>query len=480
MGKGRLLLSAFITILTLAVVGCGAKAAGDPPGQPQAASTTAGQAAAGQSPRGTAAQNPPGTAARRFATISVQAVAIQNAPLVTDNNTAGTVVAVTQSQVAAQIAGVVARTPHKAGDWVKQGEVVVQMDDSALRLAVKTAQVSLENAKINLTMGKQTVDESGPRLADQLKSAQNALTSAQKSYESVKKLFDLGGATSAQLDNAQSALETAQANVEAAKLALDQNSQAGTQTTAELQLAVDQAANQLAITQLNLRNASITAPFAGQIAAVNVTPGSPVSLNTAVYILVSNEKQINFTMPPADAAGFKVGDPLSFIFGGKSYAVKIAQAPSAPIGGVVPMVAALPSSVPAPYGTVGTVTYKLTLAAGSLVPIAALQTRADVNFVYLVQNGKAVEQAVTIIAEAGTTAVLAGVNAGAQVIISPPPGLLAGSSVQVVSLQGQAAAAPGSPGATGSAQQQKASGTQPQTGGMQQSSTGKQPQGGKQ
>jgi multidrug resistance efflux pump len=373
-------------------------------------------------------------------------VTVESAPLVTDNDTAGTVVAVTQSQVAAEAAGVVARVPHKAGDWVKQGETIVQLDDSALRLQAKNAQAALDNAKINLTMGKQTVDESGPKLTNQLKAAQNSLNSAQQGYDSQKKLYDLGGATQAQLENAQGALEQAQANVQAAQLALDQNEQAGTQTTAQLQLSVDQAANQLAMAQLNLRNASITAPFAGQIAAVNVTPGSAVSLNTAVFVLVSQDKEINFTMPPADAPSFKVGDPVTFAIGGKTVTVRIAQAPSAPIGGVVPMVANVPAGAPAPYGAVGTISYKLTLAAGTLVPIAALQTRADQNFVYLVENGKAVEQPVTIVAEAGTTAVLAGVKAGQQVIVSPPPGLLAGSTVQVVVAQGQGAGQQGGNG----------------------------------
>jgi multidrug efflux pump subunit AcrA (membrane-fusion protein) len=392
----------------------------------------------------------------------VQAVTVQVGPLVTDNDTAGTVVPVTQSQVAAQVAGVASAVYRKAGDWVKQGALVVQLEDSALTLAIRNAQSVLANAKINLAMGQQTATESNPRLSSQLDSVRTAGAAAQKNYDSQKKLFDLGGISSSQLDSAQSQLQQAQANVQAAQLALDQNRQSDTQSTAQLQLAVDQASTQLEIAQLNMRNAKITAPFAGQIAAVNVTPGTYVGLNTSVFMLVSQDRQINFVEPPADAPTFKVGDMVMFTYAGKGYPVKIIQTPSAPINGVVPMVASIPASAPVSFGAVGTITYKLTLASGPQIPIAALQTRADLNFVYLIVNGKAVEQPITLVAEGGTTAVVKGVDAGMQVIINPPPGLLAGSSVQAISLpSAQGQGSPASVGQQGAGQNGRGAGQGP-------------------
>jgi multidrug resistance efflux pump len=434
----------------LAIAAC-SKGANSSSGQPPAAGASgsgaqAGTATAtpGQAPAAGGAQGAGGLAAggRRFATISVQAVVVRAGPLVTDNNTAGTVMPVTQSQVAAQVSGVVLKVLHKAGDYVREGTAVVQLDDSALKLAVQNAQAALDNARINLAIGQQNTTGSTPKLADQLSAAQGSLTSAQKTYDSQKALYDLGGISSSQLDNAKSALDQAQANVEAAKAALDQNASSDTQNIAQLKLAVDQATNQLAIAQLSLKDATIGAPFVGQIAAVNVTPGSFVSSNTSVFVLVSADKQINFTEPPTDAPTFRIGDAVSFNYNGKSYAVKVMQTPSAPINGVVPMVASVPPSLPVAYGTVGTVTYKITIAAGPQIPISALQSRANVNFVDTVVNGKAVEVPITIIAESGTTAVVQGLNDGDQVIINAPPGLLNGSAVQVIApptVQGQAA-----------------------------------------
>lgn len=416
--KQALLFTALAALLILA--GCS--------GQTGKATSTGNQAA----PAASAAPGGGQAGGRRFATIPVQAVTVILAPLVTDNDTAGTVTAVTQSQVAAQVSGVVAKVFLNQGDRVTKGTPVVQIDDSTLKLAVRNAQSALDNANINLAVGQQTTTESGPKLTAQLEAAQNSLTSAQKNYDSQKAEYDLGGISSSTLDNAKSQFEQAQANVAAAQLALDQNDQAATQSIAQLKLAVDQASNALELAQLNLQYATIRAPFDGQIAAVNVTPGMYLGLNSVAFVVVSADKQINFSMPPADAPGFKIGDPVIFTFAGKSYPVRITQYPSAPINGVVPLTASVPSSIPVSYGTVGTITYKLTIGTGPQIPLSALQSRADINFVFAIQNGKAAEVQVIIVAEAGTTAVVQGLNAGDQVILSPPPGLLAGSTVQVV------------------------------------------------
>ncbi len=409
-------------------------------GSPGAVSGAGGQSAAATRPAAGAFGGGQ-SGGRRFATIPVQAVIVQSGPLVTDNDTAGVVTAVTQSQVAAQVAGVVAKVFHKQGDRVNAGEPVAQIDDSTFKLSVRNAQSALDSANINLAIGEQTATGNGPKLQSQLESAKNSLDSAQKNYDSQKAQYDLGGISASALDNAKSQLSQAQANVQAAQLAFDQNDQAATESVAQLKLAVDQATNALEMAKLNLQNVSIRAPFDGQLANVNVTPGSYLSLNSPAFLLVSTNKQIDFSEPPADAPGFKIGDSVTFTFAGKSYPVRITQTPAAPINGVVPMTASVPAGIPVSYGTVGTIVYKLTIGDGPQIPLSALQSRADINFVYTIQNGKAVEVPVIIIAEAGTTAVVRGLNAGDQVVLNPPPGLLSGSTVQVVAAPQAAAPA---------------------------------------
>jgi multidrug efflux pump subunit AcrA (membrane-fusion protein) len=359
--------------------------------------------------------------------------------LTAENTTAGAVVPVLESQVAAQVAGVVARILRNPGDWVKAGEAVVQLDDSQLALAVHNAEASLENARISYEVGQDTVSQSNPKLQLQVQAAQSTLAGAQKNYEAQKALVDVGGTSASALDNAASQLQQAQANLQAAQTALEQNQNSGTQSLAQLKLAVDQAANQLEAARINLRNATVRAPFDGQIAAVNVTPGGFVSQNTSVFLLVSAERQVSFSVPPPDAASLPAGAVVHFTYGGRQSVLHVSQAPSAPIDGVVPMVAAVRPASALPYGAVGAVSYTVSVADGALVPIAALGTFENRTFVYSIIEGKAVIQQITILGETGVTAAVAGIQAGTRVIVNPPPGLLAGAAVQVVSAPGAAA-----------------------------------------
>lgn len=371
--------------------------------------------------------------ARRFSAIPVLAVTVRVGPLTAGNDTAATIAPVTQSTVASQVSGVVLRLVHLAGDWVKAGEPVVLLDPAQLKLAVATAQAALDNAKINYQVGQDNASKDNPRLTLQVQSAQAAVDSAQKNYDSQDALYKIGGAPASAVDNAKSQLQQAQANLQAAQIALEQNKKSDVWAVQQLRLAVDQAQVQLQTTELNLHYASITAPFSGQIAAVNVQPGMYVSQNTPVYIIVSSDKEINFNVPPADAPNLPVGTSVQFTYQGHGQTVKISQAPSAPINGVVPMVATVPRSITAPYGAVGTVTYTLTVARGAIVPIATLQTNEDRNYVFSVENGKAVMRYVTIVGQSGTAAAVSGISDGVQVIMNPPPGLLADSAVQVTS-----------------------------------------------
>jgi len=137
-----------------------------------------------------------------------------------------------------------------------------------------------------------------------------------------------------------------------------------------------------------------------------------------------------------------VGKAVSFDYNGISFPIKVSQAPSAPINGVVPMIATVPSSFSLPFGTVGNVSYKVSIASGILVPLNALVTLENQNYVFKVADGKVLTQNVTILGEAGITTAVAGLQAGDVVVVNPPPGLIQGSQVQAVML----------PTATGSSQ----------------------------
>jgi HlyD family secretion protein len=393
--------------------------------------------AAGGAQRGKGGPGAP-NGERKAAVVLVQAVAASEGLLSSDRSTAGVVSAAVQSQVASQVAGVVKSVLRVAGDWVKEGEEVIKLDDSQLKLSLATAEAALQNAKINLAVGQENSDQASPKLALQLQSAKAAVDSAQKYYDAQKALFDLGGISASALDTAESQLLTVKANFEGAKSSLDQNSKSGDQTIAQLRIAVAQAQNQLAQAEFNLRNASVRAPFAGQISAVNLQAGMYAGVNTAAFTIVSAERRVAFSIPPSDAPALGVGTSLTFAYNGKAYPIKVKQAPSAPIGGVVPMSASAPSSLELPFGAVGSVAYKVAVARGVLVPLGALGTLENRNYVFCVEDGKAVMRDVAIIGEAGATAAVSGIASGSVIVMNPPPGLIQGAVVQAITAGGKA------------------------------------------
>jgi HlyD family secretion protein len=415
--------------------------------------TAVGEQRSGQGP-GKSASGAPGAAAtegnggpgggkqyagHRQAVVPVQAVTVQEGLLTADRTTAGVVNTVVQSQVATQVAGVVKSVLHLAGDWVRTGDIVMQLDDSQLKLSFANAQAALDTAKVNLDAVQDSTGQNDAKFRLQVQSAQSQVDSAQKTYDSQKALFDLGGISASALDQAKSNLATAQAGLESANLALEQNKKGFNTTPSQnvdaLKIGVLTAENNLAQARLNLQYASIRAPFAGQIAAVNMQSGMYVGLNTPVFTIVSASRQINFSIPPSDAPALPLGAAIGFEYSGSSFPIKVSQAPSAPINGVVPMVASVPPSLKLPFGTVGSVSYKVSVASGILVPLNALSTIENQNFVFKIAGGKAVTQSVTILGEAGITTAVSGLKAGDVVVVNPPPGLIQGSTVQAVMLQ---------------------------------------------
>jgi HlyD family secretion protein len=118
----------------------------------------------------------------------------------------GNVAASQQTNLSFNASGTVAQVPAVAGQQVKEGQVLAQLDTSDLELQVQNAQASLDAALLNLQQAQQ------PPTAADLASAQAALDSALANYESVK-----AGPTASDLASARAAVVSAQANYNSVK-----------------------------------------------------------------------------------------------------------------------------------------------------------------------------------------------------------------------------------------------------------------------
>ncbi|GGM93179.1 RND transporter [Thermus composti] len=379
-----------------------------------------------------AGQAAPGRESGPFPSVrlQVQLARAEAGTLTASRQAAGTVVPYLQVNVPAQVGGVVARVLKAPGDRVAQGEAVVQLDPTNLEIALRNAQAALKSAEINLAAQTRSIQEARARLRAQLAQAEAAYQAAQKAYEAAKRVHALGGLSDAELAQAQANLAQAEANLEAQKAALAQNERAGEETLAALRVAVEQAQNQVAQAELNLKNATLRAPFAGEVLSVAAAPGGYLAPGATAFTLAQG-RRVQFGVPPEEAALLPVGTPVAFSYGGRTYRARVDQNPGGAVSGSVSLTARLEASPeePLPLGAAGTVVYTVTLARGVLVPVTALQSDGAELFVYAVEEGVARRKGVRLLAQAQDQAAVEGLSPGAQVVVNPPPGLLEGTPV---------------------------------------------------
>ncbi|GGR17830.1 hypothetical protein GCM10008957_33220 [Deinococcus ruber] len=383
------------------------------------------------------------------ATIAVQAAAIKSGTLTTQRSATGVVSASKQSTVAARTSGTVSAINAQVGDSVKAGQTIIALDNTDLTSAVDSAQNALDTARVQLTTQTQTVNGNRAQLAQALASAQAAYQSAQTSYAADQKLYAIGGIAKTALDTASSQVQQALSTLTSAQNAVNQNNSAQNGTLLQLRLAVEKAQITLKQAQQAVSNARVVAPFDGTISAISVAGGEYLNAGTSAFTLVSNNKQVTFSVPPAESTSFTDGREVSFVVGQQTYPLKITQNAGTPTNGNVSLTARFMTGTTPALGTAGSVSYSSAVGKGILIPSTALQADNDQTYVFTIENGKSKLHNVTVIGQAGTQAVVSGIDDGAQVISTPPSGLLDGAAVTTNAAGARASGAPGGPPAGG-------------------------------
>lgn len=255
----------------------------------------------------------------------VQTATVTRGTLVATVNAAGNVSAPQEATIAFQTSGRVVQVNVQAGDVVKQGQVLLQLDPTDLQLALQSAQANLASAQANYDSAKTKTAQTPNQLIvakAALDKATAALQRAQREYDQVAWRPDLGMTTqSANLQSASLDYQSAAANYQIATSSL---SDGATLILAQAQLdraqiAVDQA-------QANLAKASLIAPFDGIVAAVNYNVGDTPGLSPAADIVDVSNLQVKVMIAEVDMSKIKVGETAQMTVDalpGKMYRAKV-------------------------------------------------------------------------------------------------------------------------------------------------------------
>ncbi len=246
------------------------------------------------------------------------------------------------------------------------------------------------------------------------------------------------GYTQAEISSSHAALQAAQANLAQARAA-DQKLQAenGLDPLAlqQAQAQLDSAKLQLASAQQNLKGATLTAPFAGTVLAVNAQSGDPVGTGTLITIANLSEPQVQVNIDESDLASFAAGCSASVTFDslpGQTFAGQVASvAPVMATSRSVQYAQGLVdlqqgktiSGKDLPLGLTGTVELSCQEAANTLlVPSNAVYTSIDgPAYVYVLNaQGQPEKRTVTPgVSSVAQTQILTGLSEGELVITSP-------------------------------------------------------------
>lgn len=304
----------------------------------------------------------------------------------------GTLVPAQQSVVASQAAGRVLSVAVRPGDSVNEGDVLVEIDQANLSLA--------------LAQQRATADATRAQLV-----------SSQQQLERTQELARQGLASPSALEQARSATSALEANLTALESAVQ---------TAELALS----------------NATVTAPISGIVSERSVEPGQTISAGTPV-ITVVNLSQMEFQAAASvnSSALVSPGQPVVVTATGldnETFDGEVTRVnPVAQTGTrTVPIYVLLDNDDGRLRGGMFA-TGQITVAEKAdaiAVPLAALREDAEGSYVLKLDNGTLARQPVTrgTTWDRGATVEVDGLAAGDTIVTAPLTELSAGETYEQI------------------------------------------------
>jgi multidrug efflux pump subunit AcrA (membrane-fusion protein) len=311
----------------------------------------------------------------------------------------GSLTAVQSVIVGATSGGRIVSMNVRAGDSVDAGDVLARIDDSGSGAALTQARAGAAAAADNANAGVAGIDAATAAVAAaaaQLAAARSRESLSATTAQRMAQLYAEGAISKQQRDQAQTDGAGTRADVAQARAGVDgarkNLAAARAHARAEAENATGAEAA-VAAADVQLRNATVTAPFGGLIVKTFVERGSVLAPGSPVVTLEDPRRlEVDVAVPDDIAATLQAGTPV---------AVRIDAAGHGPIPAriraIIPSqnaalrsatvtiaVASRPGLLP---GMFARVTLTGNTHSGWVAPLAALVTRAGQSGVFVVRDG---------------------------------------------------------------------------------------------
>jgi len=305
----------------------------------------------------------------------------------------GTLVSPDQAKVSSEAPGIVREVPVQLGTEVRVGDTLAKLDTRELALALERAESALRQVEAQLGVGKD--QETTPPDQD-IATVRQALASRDDAKASLDRATQLGSrglVSQVDRETAETRYKVAEANYQATLDAV---------RGLRAMLQDRRAAVDLATKKLN--DAVIRAPVAGAVSERLIQPGEYIKEDTPVVTIVQlNPLKLHTSIQEKFAAAIAIGQTVTFqveAFPGRVFTGKIAYvSPALDQTTRTLSIEALvdnPDRVLKPgFFAKGYVALSVDHAVIS-APDDAVSTLAGVSTVYVVEDGKARQQIVSL------------------------------------------------------------------------------------
>lgn len=340
----------------------------------------------------------------------------------------GTLAAFDQSTAGAKVAGRLSSISVDFGSVVRRGQMIAQIEPNDYKLRVQQAEAALSQARARLGLSPDgTDDKVSAEQTGTVRQAKALLEEARLSRERAARLVEQGVVARADFDAADASY----------KVALSRYQDA-IEEIRNRQAFLAQRRSELALARQQLSDTAVVAPLDGIVQEKRASVGEYLAAGAPVADIVRmNPLRLRAEVPERDAGTVRFGQNVRVSVEGDArvYLGKIKRL--SPVIAQQNRMLLVEADVqndgslrPGSFAKAEIVTNDAKMAV--TVPSNSIVTFAGIEKVIVVQNGKAMEKAITTGRRSGEwTEILAGVNVGDQVIVDPG-NLQSGMAVEVV------------------------------------------------
>jgi len=357
----------------------------------------------------------------------VQTITIERTPLERTVNVLGSLAAYDHATLSAKVSGRVSRLTVDFGSLVEQGQTLAQIEPRDYQLQVQQAEAALAQARVRLGLPPQgTTAQVDPEQTATVRQARALLDEAQQTRDRFATLVERGFIAKAEFDSADAAYKVALGRYQDAKEEIHNRQALLMQRQAELEIARQRLADTL-----------IRAPFDGVIQTRQASIGEYLATSAPVVTLVRmNPLRLRAEVPERVASTVQAGQKIRVTVDGDSRVYTGFISRLSPTIDEQNRMLTVEADVhnpgtlrPGSFVRVAIVTKEADLAL--TVPAQAVVTFAGLEKVWLVQDGKAVEQPVVTGERTKEWIEIAdGITVGDMVIVEPG-NLRSGQAVSV-------------------------------------------------